>query len=62
MTTAMTILALLPVLTSTGRGSDITVPVAIPSFWGMAMVLVTVFLAPVLYGALAGRRLRKGME
>ena len=62
MTTAMTILALLPVLTSTGRGSDITVPVAIPLFWGIAMVLVTVFLAPVLYGALAGRRLRKGME
>ncbi|WP_372796065.1 efflux RND transporter permease subunit, partial [Pontiella sp.] len=35
MTTATTILALLPVLTSTGRGSDIMVPMAIPSFGGM---------------------------
>src|SRR5690606_2339079 len=35
MTTATTILALLPVLTSTGRGSDIMIPMAIPSFGGM---------------------------
>ena len=37
MTTATTILALLPVLTSTGRGSDIMVPMAIPSFGGMTL-------------------------
>jgi len=49
MTTATTILALIPVLTSTGRGSDIMVPMAIPSFGGMLVVLVTVFLVPVLY-------------
>jgi copper/silver efflux system protein len=36
MTTATTILALLPVLTSTGRGSDIMVPMAIPTFGGMS--------------------------
>jgi len=35
MTTATTILALLPILTSTGRGSDIMIPMAIPSFGGM---------------------------
>ena len=35
MTTATTILALLPVLTSAGRGSDIMIPMAIPSFGGM---------------------------
>ncbi len=57
MTSATTILALIPVLTSTGRGSDIMVPMAIPSFGGMAVVLVTVFLVPVLYSALAERRL-----
>ncbi|RLD26551.1 MAG: cation transporter, partial [Bacteroidetes bacterium] len=34
MTTATTILALLPILTSTGRGSDIMIPMAIPSFGG----------------------------
>ncbi|MBX3175766.1 MAG: efflux RND transporter permease subunit [Candidatus Hydrogenedentes bacterium] len=49
MTTATTVLALLPVLTSTGRGSDIMVPMAIPSFGGMALELFTLFLVPVLY-------------
>jgi Cu(I)/Ag(I) efflux system membrane protein CusA/SilA len=49
MTTATTILALLPVLTSTGRGADIMVPMAIPAFGGMTVAVVTVFVVPVLY-------------
>ena len=49
MTTATTILALLPVLTSTGRGSDIMVPMAIPSFGGMAIEVITMLVVPVLY-------------
>jgi len=49
MTTATTILALLPILTSTGRGSDIMIPMAIPSFGGMLIALVTLFVVPVLY-------------
>ena len=49
MTTATTILALLPVLTSTGRGSDIMIPMAIPSFGGMVIALITLFVVPVLY-------------
>jgi len=49
MTTATTILALLPVLTSTGRGSDIMVPMAIPTFGGMAVALLSLFVVPVLY-------------
>ncbi|RMD74975.1 MAG: efflux RND transporter permease subunit, partial [Lentisphaerae bacterium] len=49
MTSATTILALLPVLTSTGRGSDIMLPMAIPSFGGMMVVLINVFVVPVLY-------------
>lgn len=53
MTTATTILALLPVLTSTGRGSDILLPMAIPSFGGMTIELITLFVAPVLYCAIA---------
>ncbi|MFQ6007534.1 MAG: efflux RND transporter permease subunit [Candidatus Zixiibacteriota bacterium] len=59
MTSATTILALIPVLTSTGRGSDIMVPMAIPSFGGMTVALITVFLVPVLYCSLAERRLKK---
>ncbi|XCN73705.1 MAG: efflux RND transporter permease subunit [Candidatus Electrothrix aestuarii] len=49
MTSATTILALIPVLTSTGRGSDIMVPMAIPSFGGMVIAMLTVFVVPVLY-------------
>lgn len=49
MTTATTILALLPVLTSTGRGSDIMIPMAIPSFGGMVIQMITMFTVPVLY-------------
>jgi Cu(I)/Ag(I) efflux system membrane protein CusA/SilA len=49
MTTGTTLLALLPVLTSTGRGSDIMVPMAIPVFGGMAIELMTMFVVPVLF-------------
>ncbi len=49
MTTATTLLALLPILTSTGRGSDIMIPMAIPSFGGMLVALITLFVVPVLY-------------
>ncbi|MDQ8185497.1 efflux RND transporter permease subunit [Pelagicoccus sp. SDUM812002] len=49
MTIATTILALLPVLTSTGRGSDVMVPMAIPTFGGMMFAIVTIFVVPVLY-------------
>lgn len=49
MTTATTILALLPILTSTGRGSDIMIPMAIPSFGGMLFALITLLVVPVLY-------------
>jgi Cu(I)/Ag(I) efflux system membrane protein CusA/SilA len=51
MTTATTILALIPVLTSTGRGSDIMVPMAIPSFGGMTIEILTMLVVPVLYSA-----------
>jgi Cu(I)/Ag(I) efflux system membrane protein CusA/SilA len=49
MTTATTILALLPILTSTGRGSDIMIPMAIPGFGGMLIALITLFVVPVLF-------------
>jgi Cu(I)/Ag(I) efflux system membrane protein CusA/SilA len=56
MTAVTTLLALLPVLTSAGRGSDIMVPMAIPSFGGMLFVLIQVLTVPVLYCWLAERR------
>ena len=60
MTTATTVLALLPVLTSTGRGSDIMLPMSLPVFGGMAMEIATLFLAPVLYCWMAERKLVRG--
>lgn len=59
MTVATTILALIPVLTSTGRGADIMVPMAIPSFGGMTVVIFTVFLVPVLYCAIEELKLKR---
>lgn len=59
MTTATTILALLPILTSTGRGSDIMLPMSIPSVGGMIIALIAVFIVPVLYGWRAEYLLKK---
>ena len=49
MTTATTILALLPVMTSVGKGSDIMVPMAIPVMGGMLLAVITVFIVPTVY-------------
>jgi Cu(I)/Ag(I) efflux system membrane protein CusA/SilA len=51
MTTATTVLALLPILTATGRGSDIMLPMALPSFGGMLIEVMTMLTVPVLYCA-----------
>ncbi|MBW6458820.1 MAG: efflux RND transporter permease subunit, partial [FCB group bacterium] len=59
MTSATTIIALLPVLTSTGRGADIMVPMAIPAFGGMLMAVVTYFLVPTLYAMREEQKLKK---
>ena len=60
MTSATTILALIPILTSVGRGSDVMVPMAIPSFGGMLVVLVSIFVVPVLYSAVKEFRWKVG--
>ena len=58
MTSATTILALLPVLTATGRGADLMIPMAIPVFGGMLVALITLFVVPVLYCSIAQWQLR----
>tara|TARA_R110002126_G_scaffold15570_11_gene63728 strand:+ start:116 stop:4075 length:3960 start_codon:yes stop_codon:yes gene_type:complete len=58
MTSATTILALLPVLTATGRGADLMIPMAIPTLGGMLFVLLSVLMVPVLYCAVEERKLR----
>jgi Cu(I)/Ag(I) efflux system membrane protein CusA/SilA len=49
MTAACAILALVPVLTSQGRGSDVMVPMALPIFGGMVLTTIAVFVVPVIY-------------
>jgi Cu(I)/Ag(I) efflux system membrane protein CusA/SilA len=59
MTTATTVLALLPVLTSTGRGADVMTPMALPTFGGMLFELLTLFVVPVLTSAVEEARVRR---
>ena len=62
MTTVTTILAFLPFLTSTGKGSDIMIPMAIPIFGGMVIDITSYLLLPVLYswrGEMNLKRLEK---
>lgn len=49
MTTATTVLALTPILLSSGRGSDVLIPMALPSFGGMTIELITIFVVPCCY-------------
>ena len=60
MTSATTIIALLPILTSSGRGSDIMIPMAIPAFGGMLFAAVTFFIVPVIYCYREERKILKG--
>lgn len=60
MTAGTTILALIPVLTSVGRGADVMVPMAIPSFSGMLMAMLTIFVVPTLYCAVKELKLKMG--
>lgn len=52
MTTLTTVIGLLPVFLSQGRGSDVMQPMAIPSVGGMTVPLITLFLVPCLFCAI----------
>ena len=62
MTTATTILALIPVLTASGRGAEIMIPMAIPSFGGMVIALITMLVVPVLYSAMKEYHLKSRQQ
>ena len=57
MTTATTLLALLPIITSTGRGADLMIPMALPTVGGIMMGLLTLITVPVLYSWIQERKL-----
>jgi Cu(I)/Ag(I) efflux system membrane protein CusA/SilA len=51
MSTATTVFGLMPIFLTHGRGSDVMQPMAIPSVGGMAVQLITLFVAPCIYCA-----------
>jgi len=59
MTTAVAVIALLPVLSSNGKGSDIMIPMAIPMFGGMVIQVMTVFVVPMFQAMWRERGLEK---
>jgi Cu(I)/Ag(I) efflux system membrane protein CusA/SilA len=61
MTTFTTLFALLPVLMSTGRGSDVMAPMALPVFGGMIAGLISLFVVPTCYCALMQWKWRLGL-
>lgn len=49
MTSATTVLSLMPVLTSDGRGADVMIPLALPMVGGLTIELLSLFVLPVCY-------------
>ena len=62
MTTVTTILALTPILVSTGRGSDVAQPMAIPVVGGMLLELVSLFIVPTVYCLVKELKWRWGLS
>ena len=60
MTSATTVLALLPIISAQGRGADVMLPMALPSIGGMGAIVLTLFVVPVLYAWNAERTLAHG--
>ena len=58
MTTVTTLVALLPVLLSDGRGADVARAMALPVFGGMLVEPLTSFIVPTVYSAYLETRLR----
>ena len=61
MTTFTTVIALVPVLTSTGRGADVAKAMAWPVFGGMVFALLTLFVVPVVYCGFKELKMNLGM-
>jgi len=62
MTTVTTLVALLPVLVSAGRGADVARAMALPVFGGMLVEPFTTFIVPTLYCAYMEFKMRAGLH
>lgn len=56
-----TILALVPILWSTGRGSEILRPMSVPSIGGMTFELATILVVPLLNSLLLEMKLSRSL-
>jgi len=61
MTTVTTLVALIPVLISTGRGADVAVAMALPVFGGMLVEPFSSFVVPTVYCGLSEMKMRLGL-
>ncbi len=62
MTTFTTIIALVPVIASTGRGSDVAKAMAWPVVGGMTVELLTLFVVPVVFAGFKEFKMNLGMH
>ncbi len=62
MTTFTTLIALIPVLASSGRGADVAKAMAWPVFGGMVMELLTLFVVPVVFCAYKELKMNLGLH
>lgn len=62
MTTVTTLIALLPIMLSAGRGSDVARAMAVPVFGGMLVEPFTTFIVPTVYCAYMELKLRLGAK
>ena len=62
MTTVTTLVALVPVLISTGRGADVARAMALPVFGGMLVEPLTSFIVPTLYCGYLEFKMRAGLQ
>ena len=62
MTTATTLIALLPILLSQGRGADVARAMALPVFGGMLAELITLFVVPVVFCAFKEFKMNLGLN
>lgn len=57
MTTATTVVALLPIMWSQSTGSEVMKPMAIPTLGGMTVALISLFVVPTTFALVEKRRL-----
>ena len=62
MTTFTTIIALVPVIVSTGRGSDVAKAMAWPVVGGMTVELFTLFVVPVVFAGFKEFKMNLGLH